>query len=519
MRTTKFAALVAAVALLVVGAAFASFAATGWVPEGDDWYYYDKEDVMADSCWRESNGGWYWLDESGVMEKEAFVEWKEKTFYVNETGLMVTGWQKIYDEDDEADYWYYFQPNGAAYTNTKKECPTADGSHTYIFDSNGRMLSGWVELTEDKDEKYSSVDPENYESALYYCGDENDGAVVLADWRYLNVAAEDEDDDNAWFYFQASGKKAYGDDSGNKILTIDGKKYAFDKTGKMVTEWADATPASSSDIISYYDADGAQVTSGWFQAYSINTSDDDFDEDEYDLNWYYAISKKEVAKDRFVLDGGKLYLLGDDGALVSGLQYVTFNTDELGNKNVKSVVAVGSEDGDYIGSELGATDPTAFKYLYYFNEEHDGTFGALKTGNVTVVVDGDDTTFKFDGGSKIAKGAGIATQGFDGSYYYTEGQELAGDEDYKYCAVKVKTFTAKGEGATKLSEVELKDTNLVTAKELCGSSEWTKSDSENYVVITSKGNFVKTLNKTDEDDYKWVVKNYILQSVKYITED
>ncbi len=52
--------------------------------------------------------------------------------------------------EDVDTLWYYFGDNGKAYkaeTNDlkKKTVPDSTGSRTYFFDSEGHMVSGWVE--------------------------------------------------------------------------------------------------------------------------------------------------------------------------------------------------------------------------------------------------------------------------------------------------------------------------------------------------------------------------------------
>ena len=99
---------------------------------------------------------------------------------MNEYGVRAKNqWISVENENsedvngEEVDtLWYYFGDNGKAYKATaedgddkrKKTCPDATGFRTYFFDSNVRMLSGWVEK----------------EGELYYCGTENEG------WAYTS---------------------------------------------------------------------------------------------------------------------------------------------------------------------------------------------------------------------------------------------------------------------------------------------------------------------------------------------
>ena len=42
-KQTKVVAVASAAALLAIGASMTSFAATGWVEEDGQWYFYDKD--------------------------------------------------------------------------------------------------------------------------------------------------------------------------------------------------------------------------------------------------------------------------------------------------------------------------------------------------------------------------------------------------------------------------------------------------------------------------------------------
>ena len=60
MKNTKIVALVAAVALLVLGTAFASFAATyNWYEQDGEWRCADKNGEDYYDAWAKSGDGWY----------------------------------------------------------------------------------------------------------------------------------------------------------------------------------------------------------------------------------------------------------------------------------------------------------------------------------------------------------------------------------------------------------------------------------------------------------------------------
>lgn len=120
------------------------------------------------------------------------------------------GWQRI------GNTWYYFDNMGQL---TKGWL--AQGGKWYYFDNSGRMQTGWREV----------------DSKWYYF--KKDGAMAASEWcggYWLNK-------DGTWTYkYKATWKKSakgwwFGDTSGwyakNQTLTIDGKKYTFDKKGYL----------------------------------------------------------------------------------------------------------------------------------------------------------------------------------------------------------------------------------------------------------------------------------------------
>ena len=60
-KQTKLVAVASAAALLAVGASMTSFAATGWVEEDGQWFYYDKDGNRVEDTWKKSGENWYWL--------------------------------------------------------------------------------------------------------------------------------------------------------------------------------------------------------------------------------------------------------------------------------------------------------------------------------------------------------------------------------------------------------------------------------------------------------------------------
>ena len=61
-------------------------------------------------------------------------------YYLGNSGAMTAGWKKLPDpNDDWGEYWFYFGTNGKMVRETEKSI----GGTSYIFDHEGRMLTGW----------------------------------------------------------------------------------------------------------------------------------------------------------------------------------------------------------------------------------------------------------------------------------------------------------------------------------------------------------------------------------------
>ena len=263
-KQTKIAAIVSAAALLAIGASMTSFAATGWQEEDGSWVYYNKNGEQVTDQWEKSGANWFYLDDDGVMATDQLIEYNDNYYYVDANGAMVTErWIAIDNEDageeDEPDvHWYYFQANGKALRKSdshehifKKTLP---GGKTYAFDSEGRMLYGWVRYSDGERQTGDTA----WKEAEYYFGDENDGAMTVG-WR--EIALTDDDAENAqpgdsfwdedqvrWFYFKSSGKKENGKTSGDDPVgkgttskKVNGKKYGFDEYGRMIADWYSAS--------------------------------------------------------------------------------------------------------------------------------------------------------------------------------------------------------------------------------------------------------------------------------------
>jgi len=307
------------IAILVM--ATSVYAAEWKQNEDNSWSYIDNYGEKVTDTFKKSGDNWYYLNNDGVIATSTVVEDNSKFYYVNAEGIMEGNvWKFTAKPGDEDQHWMHFGASGKAdesgwkTINDKKYHFTNHYMDYGFLDAEGNMI--------DKD------DDEAWSSAMYYCGAEdngaqhqgwlkvegtnndsgyvwlyfgtngkkyvdcvkvingkkygfgNDGAMVM-EWAIATVATasgtnyykEDsglikkdwfwgikgDADEEAWYYFDGKGV-AYT----NVVKTINGKKYAFDGTGKMLTGFVEVNdnnevvgPAIAAENVKFADATGA----------------------------------------------------------------------------------------------------------------------------------------------------------------------------------------------------------------------------------------------------------------------
>ena len=573
-KQTKVVAVASAAALLAIGASMTSFAATGWVEEDGTWYFYDNDGNRVEDAWKKSGDNWYWLDgeEGGAMAMEKIIEDDDDIYYVDANGVMVRNtWVKVVNEDQDEDedpaeyHYYYMQSSGKAYKasdNSNIRFRTIDGKR-YAFDDDGKMLYGWVN---EQGERQS--DDDGWESAVYYLGNWDDGAMKTG-WQKVYVYDGDEDDDmEHWFHFKSNGKKRSSDAADTvKEEKINGYRYGFDNRGVMVSQWTLATNAeaskSSSSSWKYYNSvdDGKRVTKGWFRVvapsedndnvFKTNYGTDTFassDADDENERWYYADGDGNLYVGQIKKIKGKYYGFRPEGeaggnkaaAMLSGLVLMEVDPSDGTIKWVFDDGVDSDELDDLIdwdtNSEivrkvLDYSDELEDVSLYYFGDEE--TDGAMKTGTTTVTVDGDSYNFLFNktGGAE-SKGKGL-TGVDDNKYIYKFGCRIKAGSDDKYQVVAVVPNTgnatdihARGVWVEKFDSADLKSV-------AGGTFTNDKDETVNYLdvsvlqnnlgngiklyLVNTSGNVQKSkVAAKDGDDWYFYVKN---RAVKLYTNN
>ncbi len=573
-KQTKVVAVASAAALLAIGASMTSFAATGWVEEDGTWYFYDNDGNRVEDAWKKSGDNWYWLDgeEGGAMAMEKIIEDDDDIYYVDANGVMVRNtWVKVVNEDQDEDedpaeyHYYYMQSSGKAYKasdNSNIRFRTIDGKR-YAFDDDGKMLYGWVN---EQGERQS--DDDGWESAVYYLGNWDDGAMKTG-WQKVYVYDGDEDDDmEHWFHFKSNGKKRSSDAADTvKEEKINGYRYGFDNRGVMVSQWTLATNAeaskSSSSSWKYYNSvdDGKRVTKGWFRVvapsedndnvFKTNYGTDTFassDADDENERWYYADGDGNLYVGQIKKIKGKYYGFRPEGeaggnkaaAMLSGLVLMEVDPSDGTIKWVFDDGVDSDELDDLIDWDTNSEivrkvldnyDELEDVSLYYFGDEE--TDGAMKTGTTTVTVDGDSYNFLFNktGGAE-SKGKGL-TGVDDNKYIYKFGCRIKAGSDDKYQVVAVLPNTgnatdihARGVWVEKFDSADLKSVAN-------GTFTNDKDETVNYLdvsdlqntlgngiklyLVNTSGNVQKSkVAAKDGDDWYFYVKN---RAVKLYTNN
>ena len=222
--------------------------------------------------------------------------------------------EKWYQEDG---YWKYRLKDGQMAIGWKE----ISGA-TYFFNGKGQMQSGrWVHVND-------GWDPHS-DGDWYYLN--TDGKMHIGGWFYH---------DNTWYYIQSNGARRY-----NELAEIGGKKYLFDKDGKMLTGLqvfkgkkmlfassgalqTEGTASSWQKLGSnwyYYDEDGLRTVG----LKKINGLTYYFDNNGImqtgwamiEGHWNYFASSGAM-KTGWIKDGDTWYYLDKDGVMLTGLQEI-----------------------------------------------------------------------------------------------------------------------------------------------------------------------------------------------------
>jgi len=207
----------------------------------------------------------------------------------------------------EDEGWMCYDKDGDAYED---EWCLSYGKEYFVGDDGVMVTSDWVE----------------FEGDYYYVN--SAGEKVTNAWRFV-TPVEDEDADAEWYYFKASGKRAY-----SEKRVIEGKTYYFDNEGKMLTGWVDTVNFAEINSAPYANAvycdeDGARVSKVWVKSYAPEVNEEEEDLDAYDEYWYYLGAKGAAVTGKQANINGQTYFFGEDGKMLSGWVAATDSDADL----------------------------------------------------------------------------------------------------------------------------------------------------------------------------------------------
>lgn len=428
MRKQKLKWIVpCAAALFTIGASMTSFAAQGWTEENNSWVYYNNDGDRATDSWKKSGDSWFYLDDDGQMVDNQLVESDGNYYYVNSNGAMVTNeWRELpsdddNDEDGQSTYWYYFGSNGKAYKATNsgktnfKSVKIASGEvRDYAFDTEGRMLFGWV-----NEDAARVTGDDAWKEGTYFLGAANDGAKTSNAWKSIDVEDNDNSKENFdgkyWFYFGANGKKMK-----DTSKTINGRKYRFNEYGAAESEWYEkATSSTASNGNQYYNLpEQSWLAKGWFKTVPSETIDAEA-HDNGDEYWFYSNTSGDLVTSQIKTINGLRYAFNEKGEMLDGLYKLTFDS----SKKITSYDEIETEaDFPAVGDE---------GEVYYFGTSPKE--GAMTTGKTTIDIDGEKYTYNF---RKSGSNKGAGYNGINDDSIYIQGRMLKADKDDKYKVIE-----------------------------------------------------------------------------------
>ena len=385
---------------------------------------------------------WGWIDESGERITDE-ADWANGMYYCGtaDDGAQVTGWAQLHvlDEqvetrfdrtldEEEQDYWFYFNTNGKkvyAKDGDTYETKTINGNK-YAFDEAGVMAFEW----NDRFATADSTDPEATVADWQYYNDRSAGNRAKG-WFYeipsQNLHESAYDDGSAKWYYAKNDGTLYA----NVIKTINGKKYAFDGYGEMLSGlqaiktdengkivWSQKIDEES-EIDEYIDVNASKYD-------KLQKPDVDIMEDAHDYDVYYFGS-------------------GDDGAMKLSTQNVEIDGEVYNFYFVKS--------GENKGKGFGTS---TVNEQYYLSENK-----AVEESNSLV---------------------------YDDKAVYTNGMKVTADSDLRYQAVDVKT----GETYSRKAVEEMKDQDiknrlvLINASGSIMKNKSSVKDGDDYYYKTNK---------------------------------
>lgn len=417
-------------------------------------------------------------------------------YYCYENGELVkNGWRKIsrhsyaqFAPVDDFNYgfiWAFFASNGAAVRGSSGSVRKAKiGNYTYSFNEYGQLMTGFFNESGEMWREGMSEDPFDLlsDNGTLYHSSESNGAMTTGWYRFNYATSRYPNKDTIWLYFNPNTFKITRTTNNNyKSANIDGKTYAFDDNGVMLTGFEaskfNEEHGGSSKMV-YFGEDGAEIKNGF---YNVDADDDTNNEmfenlDEYDEDITIYLSKNgKVFTNGIKKIYSSYYGFDKNGAVVKGLsiwnngEYVaTINTDDTSGKDF--IIS-----GRYITKNGEHGTLNSGEVLHYFDAN-----GRRVT--TTARIDFSDESYTYS-----ATNYG-AIEGHHNNRYYIHGLLLKPDNGVKYGVYIVSPTKSD-----------------YTMEELVNT---------NHMVITNSGAVISSRGaQRDEDDNYWVTTNKSLVNI------
>ena len=203
----------------------------GWNYQGGKWYYALSGGKVFRGDWKKIGGVWYAFHDNGVMYSH---EWSG-SYFLKDSGAMADN-EWVFDRNYNS--WFYIKPGGTyASREWKGDYYLKAGGYMakseFIYDPNYKatyylkedgtyVKNQWLQIKGKwyHFRKYGELDTNKWIGSYYV---KADGMMAENEWIY-------DKNYGGYFYLQADGVYA------RNIVTIDGKKHAFQDNGLWIAE-------------------------------------------------------------------------------------------------------------------------------------------------------------------------------------------------------------------------------------------------------------------------------------------
>ena len=203
----------------------------GWSFQGGKWYYALSGGKVFSGDWKKIGGVWYAFHDNGVMYSH---EWRD-SYFLKDSGAMADN-EWVFDRNYNS--WFYIKPGGTfasrewkgnyylkagGYMAKSEFIYDPNYKATYYLKEDGSYVKNqWLQIKGKwyHFRQYGELDTNKWIGSYYV---KADGMMAENEWIY-------DKNYGGYFYLQADGVFA------RNIVTIDGKKHAFQENGLWIAE-------------------------------------------------------------------------------------------------------------------------------------------------------------------------------------------------------------------------------------------------------------------------------------------